>query len=79
MYILRALVFLFLTQVVLGQQPTPILPDPKLTPGDTFDVTTQGRVRPRLREEGAGRNSMAQKIGRRRVHNRGAQARRLRS
>jgi hypothetical protein len=32
---------LFLTQVVLGQQPTPILPDPKLTPGDTFDVTAQ--------------------------------------
>jgi len=42
MYILRALAFLlFLTQVVLAQQPTPIVPDPKLTPGDTFDVTTQ--------------------------------------
>ena len=25
----------------LAQQPTPILPDPKLTPGDTFDVTAQ--------------------------------------
>ena len=25
----------------LGQQPTPILPDPKLTPGDVFDVTLQ--------------------------------------
>jgi hypothetical protein len=32
---------LFLAQVVLAQQPTPILPDPKLTPGDTFDVTAQ--------------------------------------
>jgi hypothetical protein len=41
MYILRALVFLFLTQSVLAQQPTPILPDPKLTPGDTFEVTAQ--------------------------------------
>jgi hypothetical protein len=42
MYILRALVFLFLAQAVLAQQPTPILPDPKLTPGDTFDVTAEG-------------------------------------
>ena len=25
----------------LGQQPKPILPDPKLTPGDVVDVTTQ--------------------------------------
>ena len=41
MYILRALVFLFLAQAVLAEQPTPILPDPKLTPGDTFDVTAQ--------------------------------------
>jgi hypothetical protein len=41
MYILRALAFLLLTQVVLAEQPTPILPDPKLTPGDTFDVTAQ--------------------------------------
>ena len=32
---------LFLAQVVLAEQPTPILPDPKLTPGDTFDVTAQ--------------------------------------
>src|SRR5215813_8363526 len=41
MYILRALVFLFLIQAVLAQQPTPTLPDPKLTPGDTFEVTDQ--------------------------------------
>jgi hypothetical protein len=41
MYILRALAFLFLAQAVLAQQPTPILPDPKLTPGDTFEVTAQ--------------------------------------
>ena len=40
MYILQALAFLFLTQAVLGEQPTPILPDPKLT-CDTFDVTAQ--------------------------------------
>jgi hypothetical protein len=24
-----------------AQQPTPLLPDPKLTPGDVFDVTAQ--------------------------------------
>jgi hypothetical protein len=42
MHILRAFTFLlFLTQVVLAQQPTPIVPDPKLTPGDTFDITAQ--------------------------------------
>src|ERR1700732_1019828 len=41
MYILRALAFLFLAQAVLAQEPTPILPDPKLTPGDTFNVTAQ--------------------------------------
>jgi hypothetical protein len=32
---------LFLAQAILAQQPTPILPDPKLTPGDIFDVTAQ--------------------------------------
>ena len=31
----------FLTQAVLAQQPTPILPDAKLTPGDKFEVTAQ--------------------------------------
>ena len=42
MYTLRAVaLLLFLTRVVLAQHPTPILPDPKLTPGDTFDVTAQ--------------------------------------
>ena len=42
MYILRAFVFLaFLAQVLVAQQPTPILPDPNLTPGSTFDVTAQ--------------------------------------
>jgi hypothetical protein len=42
MYILRAFAFLlFLAQVVLADQPTPILPDPKLTPGDAFEVTAQ--------------------------------------
>jgi hypothetical protein len=42
MYILRAFGFLlFLAQTILAQQPAPILPDPKLTPGDTFDVTAE--------------------------------------
>jgi hypothetical protein len=42
MYILRAFVFLaFLAQVLVAQQPAPILPDPNLTPGNTFDVTNQ--------------------------------------
>ena len=42
MYMLRAFALLFfLTRVVFAEQPTPILPDAKLTPGDTFDVTTQ--------------------------------------
>jgi hypothetical protein len=41
MYILPALAFLFLAHAVLAQQPTPILADPKLTPGDIFDVTVQ--------------------------------------
>jgi hypothetical protein len=41
MYILRALAFLFLIQAVLAEQPRPILPDPKLTPGNTFDETAQ--------------------------------------
>jgi hypothetical protein len=41
-YVLRAFAFvLFLAQIVLDEQPTPILPDRKLTPGDTFDVTAQ--------------------------------------
>src|SRR6201987_5964246 len=42
MLILRAFAFLlFLAQVLLAEQPTPSLSDPKLTPGDTFDVTAQ--------------------------------------
>jgi hypothetical protein len=42
MYILRAFAFLFfLAQVVFAEQPTPILPDPKLTSGDTFDVSAE--------------------------------------
>ena len=32
---------LLLVQVVHAQQPTPILPDLKMTPGDAFDVTAQ--------------------------------------
>jgi hypothetical protein len=39
---LRSFIFLlFLAQAVLAQQPTPIVPDPKLTPGDAFEVTVQ--------------------------------------
>jgi hypothetical protein len=39
---IRAIAFvLVFAQVVLAQQPTPIEPDPKLTPGDAFDVTVQ--------------------------------------
>ena len=41
MHLLRALAFVFLAQLVLAEQPTPILPDPKLTPGNTFDVTAE--------------------------------------
>jgi len=44
MYLLRALAFFFLTQAVLARQPTPILPDPKLTPGDTFDTGEQSEI-----------------------------------
>jgi hypothetical protein len=59
MYILRALAFLFLAQAVLAQQPTPILPDPKLTPGDTFEGNRSGRVRSWVRKEGASGTGVA--------------------
>jgi hypothetical protein len=40
--IIRALALtFFLSQIVLAQQPTPIVLDPKLTPRDTFEVTVQ--------------------------------------
>ena len=40
--ILRTLAFLaLLAQTILAQQPKPILPDSKLTPGDAFGVTVQ--------------------------------------
>jgi hypothetical protein len=39
---IRAIAFLLVfAQVVLGQQPTPIVLDPKLTAGDAFDVTVR--------------------------------------
>jgi hypothetical protein len=39
---IRAIAFLlFLATVALAQQPTPILPEPKLTPGDSFPVAVQ--------------------------------------
>jgi hypothetical protein len=60
MYILRAFaLLLFLAQAVFAQQPTPILPDAKLTPGDTFRRNRSGRVRSGLREKGASSASMA--------------------
>ena len=41
MFIRAIALLLFLATVALGQQPTPIDPDPKLTPGDSFAVTVQ--------------------------------------
>jgi hypothetical protein len=42
MHLLRAVaLLLLLTQLLPAGQPTPILPDPKLTPRDTFDVTAE--------------------------------------
>ena len=80
MYILQAFAFLlFLAQVVLAEQPTPILPDPKLTPGDTFDVTPQDVCCFWLRQEGASSARMALKTGVRRVRNHAVQDRQLRS
>src|ERR1700736_4440810 len=39
---IRAIAFLlFLAPVILAQQPSPIAPDSKLTPGDSFPVTMQ--------------------------------------
>jgi hypothetical protein len=39
--ILLAFFFLILAPAVFGQQPTPIVPDPTLTPGSSFPVTVQ--------------------------------------
>ena len=41
MYIRALGLLLFLTRVLFAQEPTPILPDANMTPGDTFDVTAQ--------------------------------------
>jgi hypothetical protein len=38
MFICVIAFLLFLAPVVLAQEPTPIVPDPKLTPGDSFPV-----------------------------------------
>jgi hypothetical protein len=59
MYILRALVFLFLTQAVFAEQPAPIFPYPKLTPGDTFDVIARDVCVPSYAKEGTSRASLA--------------------
>jgi hypothetical protein len=54
---------LFLAQVIVAEQATPILSDPKLTPGDTFDVTAQDVVPSWLCQEGTSSTSIAQKTG----------------
>jgi hypothetical protein len=41
MRIVVVLAVLFFRAVVFADQPAPIRPDPKLTPGATFDVTLQ--------------------------------------
>src|SRR5580704_2129217 len=41
MRIIVVLTLLFFRAVVFADQPAPIRPDPKLTPGATFDVTLQ--------------------------------------
>jgi hypothetical protein len=41
MFIRVIALLLFLAPVVLAQQPPSIVPDPKLTPGDAFEVTVQ--------------------------------------
>jgi hypothetical protein len=60
MHYLRAFaLLLLLTRVLPAGQPAPILPNPKHTPGDAFDVSAEDVMRSRLREEGAGRAGMA--------------------
>jgi hypothetical protein len=54
---IRSIAFLFLAPVVLAQQPTPIVPDPKLTPGDSFAVTVQDLCVTRIHQKGAERSS----------------------
>jgi hypothetical protein len=39
MRLLAVLLVVVCVAPLFGQQPQPILPDPKLTPGDVFDVT----------------------------------------
>jgi hypothetical protein len=41
MRIIVVLALLFFQTVVVAEQRAPIRPDPKLTPGATFDVTLQ--------------------------------------
>src|SRR5260370_42458981 len=41
MYIRALGLLLFLTRILVAQEPTPILPDANMTPGDAFDVTAQ--------------------------------------
>jgi hypothetical protein len=78
MLILRVLPFLFLTHVVFAQQPTPILPDPKLTPGDTFDVTAQDVCVPGYAKKVRGVPVWLKESGVRWGWNQGAQIQQLR-
>lgn len=41
MYMYALAFWLFFAQIISAQQPTPILPDLSLTPGDTFDIIAQ--------------------------------------
>jgi hypothetical protein len=52
MFIRAIALLLFLASVPLAQQPTPILPDPKLTPGDSFPVTVQDLCVPGYTKKG---------------------------
>jgi len=80
MYILHGFtVLLFLAQLVFAQQPTPILPDPKLTPGDTFDVTAQDVCVPGYAKRVRAVPAWLKREGVCRVRNHPVQDRRLRS
>jgi hypothetical protein len=68
MRIVVVLAFLVFSTVVFADQPAPIRPDPKLTPGATFDVTLQD-VSARLFEKGQARDRGTKTRGVRRVWN----------
>ena len=69
-------VSLFWSVCALAQQPKPLLTDPKLTPGDVFEVTVQD-IYAGLLEEGASRNRQAQETGLRSIRDHVMGTRRL--